>query len=408
MSYKNDKERPRAVRTHDIKLDKEYTQWIYDIKQRFRNAQIKATIKVNSEQLLFNWQLGRDLVVRKAEEKWGNGIVEQVSLDLQAAFPEAKGFSARNLWNMKKWYSFYTSYEDFGDTVNALSNQMDISSLKLQQVAAEIQEVVPDEKLQQVVAEIPFPALFGFIPWGHHIEIITKCKDLHEALFYVKRTIEEGWSRNALDNCIRADMYHAVGTAVTNFSEKLPTTQGELAQEILKSNYDLGFVSLPPKYDENALEDVLEQRMTRFLLELGEGWAFVGRQKEIIISGKTRKIDLLFYHIYLRCYVVLELKVKPFDPEYAGKLNFYVNAVNEFIRKDSDNPTIGLLICKDMDRTEVQLAFQGITTPMGVATYDNVKIKEIQEYLPTAEQIQQQIEIAEEEYRISLSEKKDR
>ena len=404
----NRNEKPRAVHLHDIKLDKEYAQWIYDVKQRFRNAQIKAAVKVNSEQLLFNWQLGRDLVVRKAEEKWGNGIVEQVSLDLQAAFPKAKGFSARNLWNMKKWYSFYSSYEDFGTVVNVLSKQMDISSLKLQQVAAEIQEVVPDEKLQQVVAEIPFPALFGFIPWGHHIEIITKCKDLHEALFYVKRTIEEGWSRNALDNCIRADMYHAVGTAVTNFSEKLPTTQGELAQEILKSNYDLGFVSLPPKYDENALEDVLEQRMTRFLLELGEGWAFVGRQKEIIISGKTRKIDLLFYHIYLRCYVVLELKVKPFDPEYAGKLNFYVNAVNEFIRKDSDNPTIGLLICKDMDRTEVQLAFQGITTPMGVATYDNVKIKEIQEYLPTAEQIQQQIKIAEEEYRISLSEKKDR
>ena len=404
----NRNEKPRAVRLHDTKLDKEYVQWIYDIKQRFRNAQIKAAVKVNSEQLLFNWQLGRDLVVRKAEEKWGNGIVEQVSLDLQAAFPEAKGFSARNLWNMKKWYSFYTSYEDFGNAVNALSSQMDISSLKLQQVAAEIQETASEEKLQQVVAEIPFPAIFGFIPWGHHIEIITKCKDLHEALFYVKRTIEEGWSRNALDNCIRADMYHAVGTAVTNFSEKLPTTQGELAQEILKSNYDLGFVSLPPKYDENALEDVLEQRMTRFLLELGEGWAFVGRQKEIIISGKTRKIDLLFYHIYLRCYVVLELKVKPFDPEYAGKLNFYVNAVNEFIRKDSDNPTIGLLICKDMDRTEVQLAFQGITTPMGVATYDNVKIQEIQEYLPTAEQIQQQIEIAEEEYRISLSEKKDR
>ena len=404
----NRNEKPRAVRLHDTKLDKEYVQWIYDIKQRFRNAQIKAAVKVNSEQLLFNWQLGRDLVVRKAEEKWGNGIVEQVSLDLQAAFPEAKGFSARNLWNMKKWYSFYTSYEDFGNAVNALSGQMDISSLKLQQVAAEIQETASEEKLQQVVAEIPFPAIFGFIPWGHHIEIITKCKDLHEALFYVKRTIEEGWSRNALDNCIRADMYHAVGTAVTNFSEKLPTTQGELAQEILKSNYDLGFVGLPPKYDENALEDVLEQRMTRFLLELGEGWAFVGRQKEIIISGKTRKIDLLFYHIYLRCYVVLELKVRPFDPEYAGKLNFYVNAVNEFIRKDSDNQTIGLLICKDMERTEVQLAFQGITTPMGVATYDNVKIQEIQEYLPTAEQIQQQIEIAEEEYRISLSEKKDR
>ncbi len=147
---------------------------------------------------------------------------------------------------------------------------------------------------------------------------------------------------------------------------------------------------------------MLEQRMTRFLLELGDGWAFVGRQKEIIISGKTRKIDLLFYHIYLRCYVVLELKVKPFDPEFTGKLNFYVNAVNEFVKRDSDNPTIGLLICRDMDRTEVQLAFQGITTPMGVATYDNVKIKEIQDHLPTAEQIRQQIELAEEEYKMNL------
>ena len=193
--------------------------------------------------------------------------------------------------------------------------------------------------------------------------------------------------------------------AITNFAENLPVIQGDLAQEILKSNYDLGFVSLPEKYDEEALEDVLEQRMTRFLLELGEGWAFVGRQKEIIIAGKTRKIDLLFYHIYLRCYVVLELKVKPFDPEFAGKLNFYVNAVNEFVKRGSDNPTIGLLICKDMDRTEVQLAFQGITTPMGVATYDNVKIKEIQEHLPTAEQIQQQIAFAEEEYKMQLAKK---
>lgn len=399
--------KPSAVKSHDVTLDKDYVQWIQDIKQRFRNSQIKAAVKVNSEQLLFNWQLGRDLVVRKAEEKWGSGIVEQVSLDLQAEFPETKGFSARNLWNMKKWYSFYAECEDFKRAISALTKQMNTSSLKLQQVAAEIQEVLPDEKLQQVVAEISYPAIFGFVPWGHHIEIITKCGDLQEALFYIRKTIEEGWSRSTLDNCIRSDMYHTIGTAVTNFFEQLPAIQGDLAQEILKSNYDLGFVSLPPKYDEDALEDVLEQRMTRFLLELGEGWAFVGRQKEIIISGKTRKIDLLFYHIYLRCYVVLELKVKPFDPEFAGKLNFYVNAVNEFIRRDSDNPTIGLLICKDMDRTEVQLAFQGITTPMGVATYDNVKIKEIEDHLPTAEQIQKQIELAEEEYRLNMKKQEE-
>ena len=390
--------KPRVVKSHDITLDNDYTNWIIELKQRYRNTQIKAAVKVNSEQLLFNWQLGRDLVIRKAEEKWGTGIVEQISLDLQAEFPNVKGFSARNLWNMKKWYTFYSTNDSFESTIRQLDSILD-NNQKLQQVAAEIHETGSSAKLQQAVAEIEFPTVFSFVPWGHHIEIITKCKDVDEALFYIKRTIERGLSRSALDDCIRADLFHTSGAALTNFSEKLPDAQGKIAQEILKSNYDLGFVTLPEGYDETDLEDVIETRMTRFLLELGEGWAFIGRQKELIIAGKTRKIDLLFYHIYLRCYVVIELKVTSFDPEHAGKLNFYVNAVNEFIRKDSDNPTIGLLICKDMDKTEVQLAFQGITTPMGVATYDNVKIKEIQEHLPTPEQIQQQIEIAEEEYK---------
>ena len=393
------------VTSQDTSLDKEYIEWIHELKSRFRNSQIKAAVKVNSEQLLFNWQLGRDLVVRKAEEKWGTGIVNQVSLDLQAEFPEAKGFSARNLWNMKKWYLFYAENDGVSDILQTFNSLINTESEKLQQVAAEIYENPDRQKLQQVVAEIPFPAGFSFVPWGHHCLIITKCKEVDEALYYLRRTIEIGLSRSALDDCIRADLYHTSGAAVTNFAEKLPPIQGALAKEILKSNYDLGFVSLPDGYDEDALEEMLEQRMTRFLLELGEGWAFVGRQKEIIIAGKTRKIDLLFYHIYLRCYVVLELKVKPFDPEFAGKLNFYVNAVNEFVKRDSDNPTIGLLICKDMDRTEVQLAFQGITTPMGVAKYDNVKIKEIQEHLPSAEQIQQQIVMAEEEYKMQLAKK---
>lgn len=377
------------VTSQDVSLDKEYIEWIHELKSRFRNSQIKAAVKVNSEQLLFNWQLGRDLVIRKAEEKWGTGIVNQVSLDLQAEFPEAKGFSARNLWFMKQWYSFYSVSSDTRVLISNLEGQINIHGSKLNQ---------PD-------SEMIFPSFFAFVPWKHHVMIVQKAKSVDEALFYIQKTIEGNLSRSALDDCIRADLYHTSGAAVTNFAEKLPPIQGALAKEILKSNYDFGFVSLPDGFDEDALEGVLEQRMTRFLLELGEGWAFVGRQKEIIIAGKTRKIDLLFYHIYLRCYVVLELKVKPFDPEFAGKLNFYVNAVNEFVKRDSDNPTIGLLICKDMDRTEVQLAFQGITTPMGVATYDNVKIKEIQEHLPTAEQIQQQIFLAEEEYKMQLAKK---
>lgn len=387
------------VTSQEVSLDKEYIEWLNELKIRFRSAQIKAAVKVNSEQLLFNWLLGRDLVIRKAEEKWGSGIVNRVSLDLQAEFPKAKGFSARNLWFMKQWYSFYSVNTEAKAFISNIDEQISINGSKLKQVASEIQE----SKLKQADSELSFPQMFAFVPWMHHVMIIQKAKSVEEALFYIRKTIEGNLSRDALDNIIRADLYHTSGMAVTNFAEKLPAIQGDLAQEILKSNYDLGFVSLPEKYDEEALEDVLEQRMTRFLLELGEGWAFVGRQKEILIAGKTRKIDLLFYHIYLRCYVVLELKVKPFDPEFAGKLNFYVNAVNEFVKRDSDNPTIGLLICKDMDRTEVQLAFQGITTPMGVATYDNVKIKEIQEHLPTAEQIQRQIALAEEEYKMQLA-----
>ena len=388
------------VHTHDIGMDDAYVQWIADIKNRFKNAQIKAAIKINSEQLLFNWQLGRDLVEQNVEEKWGKGIVEQLSLDLQAAFPEAKGFSARNLWFMKQWYSFYAENRDITNRFAENEELLMVDNTKLNQVGS----VISDEKLNQLGSVIEFPKIFAYVPWRHHVLIVQKSKSVEEALFYIQKTVEEGLSRSALDNYIRADLYHVAGMAITNFDEKLPADQGRIAQEILKGNYDLGFVSLPKDYDEVALEDALEQRMTRFLLELGTGWAFIGRQKEIIISGKTRKIDLLFYHIYLRSYVVLELKVKSFEPEFAGKLNFYVNAVDMLLRKESDNQTIGLLICKDIDHTEVQLAFQGVTTPMGVATYDNVKIREIQEYLPTAEQIKQQIELAEAELKMAHGE----
>lgn len=387
-------DKPFVVKSHDFHMDSEYREWITELKQRYQASQVKAAVKVNSEVLLFNWQLGRDLVVRRAEEKWGKGVVEQVSLDLQAAFPGAKGFSARNLWWMKQWYSFYASNGENKMLISEASEHINLESQKLNQLGSEIRE----QKLTQLGSDFSFPPLFAYVPWRHHVMIVQKCKSIEEALFYIQKTIEEGWSRSTLDNCIRADYFHASGGALTNFSERLPAPQGDLAQELLKENYDLGFIALPKKYDETALEDAIEQRMTRFLLELGEGWAFVGRQKEMVIAGKTRKIDLLFYHIYLRCYVVIELKAKQFEPEFAGKLNFYVNAVDEFIRRKSDNQTIGLLICKDMDRTEVQLAFQGITTPMGVAKYDNVRIKEIQEQLPTAEQIKAVIDQAEEDF----------
>mgnify|MGYP000986399790 CR=1 FL=1 len=299
-------------------------------------------------------------------------------------------------------YLFYSSSDIFSEMAHTIADSMDLNSLKLQQVGAEISE---NQKLQQPVAELEFPTIFGFVPWGHHVEIVTKCKTIEEALFYVRKTIEESWSRSILVDSIKANSYQSSGNALTNFAEKLPTIQGKLAQEIVKDTYDFGFVSLPVGYDEEALEDALEQNITRFLLELGSGFAFIGRQKEIIVAGKTRKIDMLFYHIKLRCYIVVELKAVSFEPEFAGKLNFYVNAVNELMKSESDNPTIGLLICKDKDQTEVQWAFQGIETPMGVATYDNIRLQEIKSQLPSEEAIQKRLEQAEEEYILKLKEK---
>ena len=376
-------EKPRVVKIHDVQIDSKYVQWLNEVKSRYRSAQIKAAVKVNAEQLLFNWQLGRDLVTRKAEEQWGSGVVEQLSMDLLAAFPESKGFSTTNLWRMKQWYLFYS---------DALK--------KLPQLVGELQhaESQSNIKLAQVVGEIEsndFPPLFAYVPWGHHAEIIAKCKTIEEALFYVKKCATEGWSRNTLMNCIKAHQYENLGGAITNFADKLPSPHSELAQAITKDTYDFGFISLEDGYKEEALETELEKQLTRFLLELGTGFAYMGRQKQLIIAGKTRKLDMLFFHIPLNCYVVIELKAVPFQPEFAGKLNFYVNAVDDLIKTPAQNPTIGLLICSNKDETEVQYAFNGITTPMGVASYDNVK--RLQEQLPSVEELKARIRLLEEE-----------
>lgn len=388
MSKKN-MQTPHFVSGEDVHVDESYMLWIEEIKSRYKKSQIKASVKVNAELLLFNWQLGRDLVIRKAEERWGVGVVEQVSLDLKAAFPKSKGFSARNLWNMKKWYLFYSSeayaekLHQLGEKCQGVDSQI---TTKLHQVGAEIHEET------DMNGGETFPLPFSFVPWRHHVDIITKCKDIDEALFYVRKTIEEGWSRQALDNCLHAKLYKSQGGAISNFVDYLSPEQSRLAQEITKDSYDFGFIALPEEYEEAELEIELEKNITRFLLELGNGFAFLGRQKELIVAGKTRRIDMLFYHTRLHCYIVCELKAKSFEPEFAGKLNFYVNAVDELLKTEQDNPTIGLLICKDRNQTEVKWAFKGIQTPMGVASYDNVRIREIRDTLPTEEEMSKRLQ----------------
>lgn len=374
---------PRIVSIKDFRIDADYAAWLSDVKRRYISAQIKASIKVNIEKLSFNWSVGRDLVVRKAEERWGSGVVEQLSFDLQEAFPKEKGFGSRNLWNMKKWFQYFSSDE---------------SLEKLHQAGAELQRLDNNSiiKLHQVGGEFGLPLLLGLVPWRHQVNIITKCKSIDEAIFYLRECILGGWSRQTLDNSLKANLYKSRGKAISNFSEYLPEAQSRMAQEITKDNYDFGFITVPIDYKEDQLEAALEQNITNFLLELGTGFAFVGRQKELIVGNRTRRIDMLFYHIRLRAYVVVELKVKPFDPEYAGKLNYYVNAVDELLKGPDDNPTIGLLICSDKDETDVRWAFKGIQTPMGVASYDNVQIA-TSNLLPSAEELQARVRLVEAE-----------
>lgn len=397
---------PRIVKSHDVHLDGEYADWIAELKHRYRSAQVKASVRVNSEKLLFNWELGRDLVQKKAEEKWGAGVVEQVSLDLQREFPNTDGFSTSNLWYMKQWYLFYNQEDiklhQLGGELGKIKLQRfvgEIGDEKLQRPVAEILPQVGaetgDKKLQRPVGE--FPPIFGLIPWGQHIEIISRCKSIEEAIYYIGKTIDRGLSRPALVNCIKANMYEHESKILNNFAEHMPELQSKLVQEVFKENYDFGFATVDHEiYNEDDLEEALTKSITGLLLELGTGFALIGRQKQLWAGDTTRKIDLLFYHIRLRCYVVCELKAKAFEPEFAGKLNFYVNAVDDLLKDKEDNPTIGLLICSDMNKAEVQWSFRGISTPIGVATYNNIRIKDA---LPTQEQLKERMELLQREMR---------
>lgn len=334
----------------------EYKKWLADLKNRYRQSQIKAALKVNTEMLRFYWSLGGDIMNMKAEATWGAGVVRNLSLDLQHEFPQSKGLSYSNLKYARQWYAFY-------EPQNAYR--------------------------QQPVGDMP--EIFGCVPWGHHIAIISKTQTVEEAMFYIHLVVEENMSRNALIRCLESHMYEKKGKAVTNFSEKLPTVQGQLAQDIMKSPYNLDFLGMQKEYNEREFENKLSHHITEFLLELGQGFAYVARQKELIMpSGKVYRPDIIFYHIKLRCYVVIELKVVDFEPEFAGKLNFYVSAVDELMKDAEDNPTIGLLICKHKDDMTVEWAFRGVDRPLGVAEYEN-EIRKAVEMLPTPEEIKENL-----------------
>lgn len=343
-----------ARNSGEMIIDKEYAAWLSKVKQEFRSSQAKAAIRVNSSMLEFYWGLGRDIERLHAESKWGSSFFENLSLDLRAEFPEQKGFSVSNLKYIKRWYLFY--YEQI---------------INRQNVSDELNNEVIDEFRQNGFDELTMPESFALIPWGHHIYIFTKCKTLKEALFYINETIVNNLKGVELKHSISSNLYLSKGAALTNFSSLLPAEQSAAAQSILKSPYDFGFLRLKEKYSEQDLEDALVQNITRFLLELGQGFAFVGRQMELRMDDHTSFFpDLVFYHYKQKRFIVVELKIVDFIPEFAGKLNFYVNAANHLLRSDDDKPTIGLLICKKANKSVVEWSFDGIENPIGVATYE--------------------------------------
>jgi len=365
-------DKPTFVSRDMMTADEGYVQWMADIKQRFRQSQVKAAVRVNTAMLEFYWSVGRDLVALRAEERWGAGVVKQFALDMRQAFPDETGFSYSNVKYMKQWYSFYyervtKSQRPVGQIGHQAGDELDVT----------IRQRLVDEKGQRLVDQLEMPELFGRVPWGQHIDIISRCETLDEALFYVQQVVDGGWSRPKLNANIDKHLYQSQGAAVTNFEHTLPAPQSQLAKEILKDPYHFGFLSMSEEYEEKDLEDALVSNVTRFLMELGKGFSYVGRQMELQMpGGQTFFPDLLFYHIPQHRYVVIELKVVKYIPEFAGKLNFYVTAVDELLRCEGDNPTVGLIICKSTDKTVVEWSLRDINKPLGVSSYQLEQVVE--------------------------------
>lgn len=349
-----------ANREVGFAVNDKYKAWIEDIKDKIKHSQIKAAVKVNYELLNLYWDIGKDIVAKQKNAKWGDAFLATMSKDLQKTFPDMSGFSVQNLKSIRYWYKFYNADE------NGLQS---VSQIGL------IEKMVKS------------------IPWGHNQRIMYKCKNIQEALFYVQKTMDNNWSRNVLEHQIDSDLYNRQGKAVTNFQLKLPEPQSDLAEQTLKNPYNFDFLTLREEYDEKELEDALISQITQFLLELGTGFSYLGRQVHLRVGESDFYMDLLFYHVRLHCYVVIELKTEKFKPEFAGKLNFYVTAVNKQMKAEQDNPTIGILICKDKDDVVAEYALDDISQPIGITEYELTKVlrEEFKSSLPTVEEIESEL-----------------
>ena len=341
----------RLLQSETKLINEEYVELLHFIKDKIRSTQLKAIVTVNQQLLEFYWELGNIIIKKQAKTTWGDKLINQLSHDLKIEFPEMKGFSVSNLKYMRQWVSFYS---------------------------------LDDPISQQAVDQIMQ------IPWGHNIAIISRCKNTTEATYYMYNTVQYNWSRNVLIHQIESDLYQREGKAINNFASQLPKPQSDLATQVLKDPYVFDFLSMTKEYTERDLEKELVNHISHFLLELGNGFAYIGKQVNIQVGGKDFYIDLLFYHTGLHSYVVVELKNTEFEPEHAGKLNFYIKAVDQQLKKDIDQPTIGLLICKSKNKIIAEYALSDVNKPIGVAEYQliNSRPDNLKPSLPSIEELE--------------------
>jgi predicted nuclease of restriction endonuclease-like (RecB) superfamily len=338
--------------TELISNSRVYRDLLANLKSQIRTARVRAALAANRELVLLYWQIGKEILTRQRQEGWGTRVIDRLATDLRAEFPDMQGLSPRNLKYMR---AFADAWPD-------------------------------DSILQQLVAQLP---------WGHNVRLLDYVKDPAERLWYVRETIQNGWSRNVLVMQIESGLFRRQGSAITNFQSTLPAPESDLAQQLIKDPYTFDFLTLPQDARERELENGLLVHVRDFLIELGTGFAFVGSQVPLEVGGEDFRLDLLFYHLKLRCFVVIDLKMGPFKPEYAGKMNFYLAVADDFLRHPNDKPSIGLVLCKANNRIVAEYALRNIATPMGISEF------KLQGTLPTVEEIEAALTRAEEPVRIA-------
>lgn len=362
-----------------------YSDLLRDIKSRIRLAQIKATLSANSEMILMYWDIGRMVFEKQRREGWGAAVIPRLSLDIQNDLPEEKGFSKRNIGRMIAFYKEYCSDKVLPQPVAKSGTDINTELIKVPQPVSQLSSMELPKNLQQYVANIP---------WGHNIMLMEKIKDLSSRFWYMQQIIDQGWSRDTLGLMIKSNTHIRQGVAVTNFQHRLPSPQSDLARQLLKDPYIFDFLTLEEPFHERELEVSLVHHLEKFLLELGQGFAFVGRQYQLEVSNKDFYIDLLFYHLKLRCFVVIELKKGDFKPEYAGKMNFYCSAVDDALKHANDQPTIGLILCQTKDRLIAEYSLRDIHKPIGVSDYELTRAlpDNLKSVLPTIEEIEAELQ----------------